>query len=87
LNPFSDTIVREFVDLRRDIHRHPELAFDEHRTSALVAAKLREWGYEVTTGVGGTGVVGALVRGSSGRSIGLRADMDALPIEEATGAA
>jgi hippurate hydrolase len=86
LKPFSDTIVREFVDLRRDIHRHPELAFDEHRTSALVAAKLREWGYEVTTGLGGTGVVGTLVRGSSGRSIGLRADMDALPIEEATGA-
>ncbi|MFZ9286403.1 MAG: M20 aminoacylase family protein [Burkholderiaceae bacterium] len=83
----SPTIVEEFVALRRDIHRHPELAFDEHRTAALVAGKLREWGYEVSAGIGGTGVVGRLVRGSSTRSIGLRADMDALPIEEATGAA
>ena len=87
MNRFSDATVEEFVALRRDIHRHPELAFDEHRTAALVAEKLREWGYEVTTGLGETGVVGRLVRGHSGRSIGLRADMDALPIQEATGAA
>ena len=75
----------EFISLRRDIHRHPELAFDEHRTSALVAEKLQAWGYEVERGLGGTGVVGRLVRGSGQRQLGLRADMDALPIDEATG--
>ena len=82
----SDQAVQEFVALRRDIHRHPELAFDEHRTSALVAEKLRGWGYQVTTGIGGTGVVGQLRRGSSTRTLGIRADMDALPIVEDTGA-
>lgn len=81
----SDTTVQEFIALRRDIHRHPEMAFEEHRTSELVAQKLRGWGYQVWTGIGGTGVVGQLVRGTSSRSIGLRADMDALPIVEATG--
>jgi hippurate hydrolase len=86
LERLSDLAVQEFIALRRDIHRHPELAFNEHRTSALVADKLRAWGYEVTTGLGGTGVVGRLHRGTSTRAIGLRADMDALPIEEATGA-
>jgi hippurate hydrolase len=75
----------EFIGLRRDIHHHPELAFDEHRTSALVAGKLQAWGYEVERGLGGTGVVGRLVRGDGGRRLGLRADMDALPIDEATG--
>lgn len=80
-----------FIALRRDIHRHPELAFKEHRTSALVAERLREWGYEVTTGIAETGVVGTLRRGSAGagasggKRLGLRADMDALPITEATG--
>lgn len=83
----SDAALQEFIDLRRDIHRHPELAFAEHRTAALVAERLRSWGWEVTTGVGGTGVVGRLRRGTSTRSIGLRADMDALPIDESTGAA
>jgi hippurate hydrolase len=77
----------EFVGLRRDIHRHPELAFDEHRTSALVADKLATWGYAVERGLGGTGVVGTLVRGHGGRRLGLRADMDALPITEASGVA
>ena len=76
----------EFVGVRRDIHRHPELAFNEHRTASLVAAKLESWGYAVERGVGGTGVVGKLVRGSGARCLGLRADMDALPIEETTGA-
>jgi hippurate hydrolase len=75
--------VGEFIQIRRDIHAHPELAFDEHRTASLVASKLNDWGYEVTTGLGGTGVVGTLRRGNSGKSIGLRADMDALPILEA----
>lgn len=78
--------VGEFIALRREIHREPELAFEEHRTAALVADKLEGWGYEVTRGVGGTGVVGALRRGHGGRRLGLRADMDALPIEEASGA-
>jgi hippurate hydrolase len=78
--------VGEFIQLRRDIHRHPELAFEEHRTSELVAAKLESWGYAVHRGLGGTGVVGTLKRGNSSRCLGLRADMDALPIQEATGA-
>ncbi len=80
------TKVGEFIQLRRDIHRHPELAFEEHRTSDLVAAKLTAWGYSVHRGLGGTGVVGTLKRGTSTRSLGLRADMDALPIQEASGA-
>ncbi|MEY4749268.1 MAG: hypothetical protein RIQ60_1482 [Pseudomonadota bacterium] len=79
--------VGEFIRLRRDIHSEPELAFEEHRTAALVADKLSAWGYEVERGVGGTGVVGRLVRGHGKRRLGLRADMDALPIHEATGAA
>jgi hippurate hydrolase len=78
--------VGEFIQLRRDIHRHPELAFEEHRTSELVATKLEAWGYQVHRGLGGTGVVGTLKRGISTRSLGLRADMDALPIQEASGA-
>lgn len=77
----------EFVSLRRDIHSHPELAFEEHRTAALVADKLEAWGYQVERGIGGTGVVGTLVRGGGARRLGLRADMDALPVDEATGAA
>jgi hippurate hydrolase len=76
----------EFIHLRRDIHRHPELAFEEHRTAALVADKLEGWGYAVERGIGGTGVVGTLVRGQGTRRLGLRADMDALPIDEASGA-
>ena len=79
--------VGEFIQLRRDIHQHPELAFEEHRTSDLVAAKLESWGYAVHRGLGGTGVVGTLTRGTGKRRLGLRADMDALPIQEATGVA
>jgi hippurate hydrolase len=78
----------EIAEWRQDIHANPELRFEEHRTSALVASKLRAFGVdEVVEGVGGTGVVG-LIHGrsrSSGRTIGFRADMDALPITEATG--
>ncbi len=74
--------IGEFVQIRRDIHANPELAFDEHRTASLVADKLTSWGYDVSTGLGGTGVVGSLRRGLSSKSIGLRADMDALPILE-----
>jgi amidohydrolase len=68
---------------RRDIHAHPELGFEERRTSDLVAAKLAEFGCEVYRGIGKTGVVGRLRVGNSPRSVGLRADMDALPIHEA----
>jgi hippurate hydrolase len=81
----APALVEEFIEVRHDIHRHPEMAFDEHRTARLVAERLQSWGYQVTTGLGGTGVVGQLVRGKSSRRIGLRADMDALPIVEATG--
>jgi hippurate hydrolase len=73
--------------IRQDIHAHPELGFEENRTSALVAQSLKEWGYEVHTGIGKTGVVGVLRNGSSPRKLGIRADMDALPIIENTGAA
>src|SRR5688500_8076249 len=72
----------ELTGWRRDIHAHPELGFEEHRTSDIVAAKLQEWGIEVTRGIAGTGIVGTLRNGNSGRAIGLRADMDALPMEE-----
>jgi hippurate hydrolase len=74
-----------FTALRRDIHQHPEIGFQEFRTSDLVAERLQQWGYEVTRGLGGTGVVGQLKRGSGERKLGLRADMDALPIQETTG--
>ena len=68
---------------RRDIHAHPELGFEEHRTADLVAAQLEAFGIEVHRGVGRTGVVGVLRAGKSSRRVGLRADMDALPIREA----
>ncbi|HEY1260245.1 MAG TPA: M20 aminoacylase family protein [Stellaceae bacterium] len=74
----------EMTGWRRDIHAHPELGFEEQRTSDLVAQKLAQFGYEVFRGIGKTGLVGRLRAGSSARSIGLRADMDCLPIEEAT---
>ena len=73
----------EFTAWRRDIHAHPELGFAEARTAALVAERLASFGIEVHRGVGRTGVVGVLRNGRSARTIGLRADMDALPIEEA----
>jgi len=76
-----------FVQLRRDIHAHPELGLKEFRTSELIANKLIGWGYEVTRGLAGTGLVGQLRRGSGARRLGLRADMDALPIQETTGLA
>jgi hippurate hydrolase len=72
----------ELVAIRRDIHAHPELGFQEDRTSEIVAAKLAAWGVEVHRGLGGTGVVGTLRRGNTTRAIGLRADMDALPMQE-----
>ncbi len=75
----------EMVAIRHQIHAHPELAFEEVQTSNLVASKLTEWGYQVERGIGGTGLVGQLRRGNGNRRIGLRADMDALPIVERTG--
>lgn len=74
-------LLPDLVAMRRDLHAHPELAFAEHRTAALVAESLRALGLEVHQGIGGTGVVGVL-RNGCGRSVGLRADMDALPITE-----
>lgn len=86
LREHIDSYHAELTGIRRDIHSHPETGFEEVRTSALVAAKLREWGVDVSENVGRTGVVG-VIRGKrgGGRGIGLRADMDALPIHEETG--
>ncbi len=77
--------IDEFVALRRDFHQYPELAFQERRTSKIIASKLSSWGYEVATGIATTGIVATLTRGEGQKRIGIRADMDALPIEEATG--
>lgn len=74
-----------FTQIRRKIHAHPELGLDTTETANLVADLLSEWGYEVNTGIGGNGVVAVLKRGSSLKTIGLRADMDALPILEKNG--
>jgi amidohydrolase len=70
---------------RHELHRIPETAFAEHSTSAYVAEQLRALGFDVRTGIGGTGVVGSLTRGSLGRAIGLRTELDALPIAEDSG--
>jgi hippurate hydrolase len=80
VDSFAD--ISRFVALRRDIHMHPELGFEEHRTSKVVADLLREWGVDVHTGIAGTGVVGVLRCGDGKRTIGLRADLDALPLQE-----
>jgi hippurate hydrolase len=72
-----------FVALRQDLHRHPELGLQEFRTSALIAEQLESWGYTVTRGLAATGLVAQLVRGGGHKRLGLRADMDALPIHEA----
>jgi len=81
LNRIAD-FAPEMTEWRRDLHAHPELGFEETRTSDIVAAKLAEWGIEVHRGIARTGVVGVLRNGTSSRTIGLRADMDALPMEE-----
>jgi len=74
--------VEDFIGIRRDIHQNPELAFNEFRTADLVAKNLAKWGYKVSRGLGGTGVVGSMTQGDGKKAIGIRADMDALPIEE-----
>ncbi|WP_205049041.1 M20 aminoacylase family protein [Paracoccus sp. SY] len=75
----------EATEWRRRIHMNPELAFEEHETAAFIAGKLAEWGYEVATGIARTGVVGSLTKGAGNRAIGIRADIDALPISESSG--
>lgn len=83
--PLRDSMAQlshEMIAWRRDIHAHPELGFNETRTARLVAERLRSFGCEVHEGIGGTGVVGTLRHGTSSRSVGLRADMDALPLAE-----
>jgi amidohydrolase len=83
--PRIDGFADELTAIRRDFHAHPEIGFEELRTSGIVADKLTQWGVEVHRGIGGTGVVGVLEgRGGGPRRIGLRADMDALPMEEKT---
>ncbi|WP_223529126.1 M20 aminoacylase family protein [Pseudomonas sp. BF-B-26] len=82
--PGIAAIQEEMIALRHSLHSHPELGFEEFATSERVAECLTQWGFEVSTGVGKTGVV-ATLRNGEGRSIGLRADMDALPIQETTG--
>ena len=77
-----EEIEQTLVEWRRDLHAHPELAFEEHRTSKFVAEKLREFNIEVEENIAGTGVVGTLRRGSGNLAVGLRADLDALPIQE-----
>jgi hippurate hydrolase len=75
----------EMIAIRHDLHAHPEIGFEEKRTSGIVAEKLAQWGIEVHRGLGGTGVVGVLKgNGNGSKRIGLRADMDALPMEENT---
>jgi amidohydrolase len=80
-----DAFADELTAIRRDLHAHPEIGFEEVRTSGIVAEKLAQWGIEVHRGLGGTGVIGVLKgKGDGTRRIGLRADMDALPMEENT---
>lgn len=75
----------EFIELRRHFHQHPEIGFEEHKTSDQVARLLSKWGYEVHRGLAGTGVVGTLKVGNGSKRLGIRADMDALPMQENSG--
>ncbi len=82
IEPKIAAIHDQMTAWRRDIHAHPELGFEEARTSAIVAQKLKEFGCDVVTGIAKTGVVGTIRVGNSPRAVGLRADMDALPMDE-----
>ncbi|MEO3999440.1 M20 aminoacylase family protein [Mesorhizobium sp. CAU 1732] len=83
--PRIEDYADELTAIRRDLHAHPEIGFEETRTAGIVAEKLRSWGIEVHTGIGKTGVVGVLEgKRGGGRTVGLRADMDALPMDEET---
>ena len=83
----SADLLAEAVSWRHHLHRHPELAFNERQTSDFVGSQLERFGLKVHRGLAGTGVIGTLTRGTSRRSIGIRADMDALPIREESGTA
>lgn len=85
VNGLSPELIAEAKSWRRHLHRHPELAFNERQTADFIASQLAQFGLTVHRGLAGTGVVGTLTRGTGRRSIGIRADMDALPIEEQTG--
>tara|TARA_B100000315_G_C14595281_1_gene598647 strand:- start:9676 stop:10854 length:1179 start_codon:yes stop_codon:yes gene_type:complete len=82
IRPEINTIKDEIINLRRHIHQHPELGYEEHNTAKLISDRLFDYGIEVSTGIGKTGVVGLLHGNDDGHCIGLRADMDALPIQE-----
>jgi amidohydrolase len=82
IKPEIKVLSDKIISIRRDIHQHPELAFNEHRTAKLVAERLKSLGIDVQTGIGKTGVVGILKGNGSGKTIALRADMDALPMQE-----
>ena len=77
-----EPLTREVMSWRHDIHKHPELGYEEVRTSKLVIEILKDLGIEVRSGIGGTGVIGIMKKGNGGKSIGLRADLDALPLRE-----
>ena len=81
----SPDLLADAVSWRHHLHRYPEIAFKEHQTAEFIATRLSQFGYSVHRGLAGTGVVGTLTRGTSRRTIGIRADMDALPIQECSG--
>jgi metal-dependent amidase/aminoacylase/carboxypeptidase family protein len=83
LSGLSD-ILPSLEDVYKDLHSHPELSMQEHRTADIAATHLEKYGYQVTTGIGGTGLIGVLENGK-GPSVMLRADMDGLPMKENTG--
>lgn len=87
LQEFIDSHAAEYASLRQDLHQHPELGLEEVRTSDVVAGLLERWGYTVTRGMAKTGVVGTLRVGNSDKTLGLRAEMDALPMQENPGKA
>src|ERR1700732_4627949 len=81
----TDRIEHDLIEIRRDIHAHPELGFEEVRTAGLVSRELTRLGIPHQTGIGKTGIVGLIEGGRPGKVWAIRADMDALPIEERTG--
>lgn len=87
LHPDAETLTAWMTAIRHDIHRHPELAYAEHRTAGIIARELAAAGIDYQAGIGGTGIVATLRRGTSSRAIAFRADMDALPMDERTGLA
>ena len=82
MSKLTPALESQMIEWRHDLHRYPEFGFEEERTSSFIAEKLNSFGIEVIRGIGKTGLVGILSKGSSKRSIGLRADMDALQIQE-----